>query len=265
MKIKLITITIIIILIASCSPAPSSETIQTAIAQTQNANQSQPTNTQPPPTITDTLAPTNTPGPTNTPRPTRTPRPTNTPRPTATPTRAPEPINYTGTGSTVLDIDKWPGPAVLHITNNSSRYFSVESYDANNERMDLLVNTSGPYDGQVLIDLYEEDHTSRLAIEATGDWTIDILPLEAALFLKIPGIIEGTGDDVIVICCNGDLATIIGNQSSDYFGVYSYGTNGTDLLVNTSDPYEGTVILPPGALILTVEATGPWTIELTSK
>jgi hypothetical protein len=38
-----------------------------------------------------------------------------------------------------------------------------------------------------------------------------------------------------------------------------------DLLVNTTDPYEGTVPLASDTGVIEFEAVGPWSIEVTEK
>jgi hypothetical protein len=89
---RIITIAIMTsIVLGACTQSPSEQDIQTAIAQTLNANPSDtvvPSSTltlSPTPTNTQTLTPTNTNTPTNTPTNTRTPTPTKTDTPTPLP------------------------------------------------------------------------------------------------------------------------------------------------------------------------------------
>jgi hypothetical protein len=155
---------------------------------------------------------------------------------------------------------------LIHITGNaSSRHFAVVSRDAAGESIDLLVNTTEPYDGVRPLDFREGEHTMRLEITATGDWTIEILDLTVARRLEVPGTIEGEGDDVVWLTGGAaDTARIVGNASERHFAVIAYG-RGIDLLVNTTEVYDGTVIIPAGTLMLEIKATGPWTIEVTGK
>jgi hypothetical protein len=169
----------------------------------------EPTST-PEPTATATLTPT--PEPTNTPAPTATPQPTNTPTPEPTATPAPQPVTYSGNGTNVIDIQK-PGDVVLaYIRGNAgSRYFGVESYDDTGEQVDLLVNTTDPYEGVVLMDIRDGDHSTRLQVTAEGEWSIELRPLNTARRVNIPGTIEGTGDDVFIVDGDPDVAQISGN------------------------------------------------------
>ena len=61
-----------------------------------------------------------------------------------------------------------------------------------------------------------------------------------------------------------DLANVTGNEASRHFSIWGYGSN-PDLLVNTSDPYEGTVILEEDTVVLEINAVGPWSIQVTKK
>lgn len=208
---------------------------------------------------TDTLVPTET----SKPLPTKTPAPTNTPLP---PTPTPEPIVLTGTGDSVVDFENPFTVGIIHIIGNSSgRYFGVKSYSSNGESLELLVNTTDPYDGILPMDFRDGEHTTRFEVTAKGQWTIEILPLLSARSISVPGTITGKGDEVILLSgSKPDLAKIKGNSSGRYFGVTGYG-NYSDLLINTTDPYEGTVILASDTIVLEIKASGEWSIEITNK
>lgn len=217
----------------------------------------EPTST-PEPTATATLTPT--PKPTNTPTPTATPEPTSTPTPEPTATPLPQPVVYSGSGADVIDIQK-PGDAVLASIrgNAESRYFGVQSYDANGQQVGLLVNTTDPYEGVVLMDARDGEQSTRLQITAEGEWTIELRPLAMARRLSIPGAIEGTGDDVFIVDGDPNVAQISGNADGRYFGVTGYGKR-ANLLVNTTDPYDGRVILARDLVLIEVKAAGAWKI-----
>jgi hypothetical protein len=242
---------------------------QTSIAAIEATEDARPTDTPLPtdtPEPTNTPAPTDTPTQTNTPEPTNTPKPTNTPAPTETPTVTPTPIVLTGTGDAIVDIDKGAEAALVHITGNSaSRFFAVVNYDNAGEQIDLLVNTTEPYDGVRPLDFRDDEHTARFEVQADGAWTIEILPLSAIEKVEVPGEISGVGDYVFALVAGTpDTATITGNASSRFFAVMGYG-NGIDLLVNTTDPYEGIVLLDPETLVIDVQAVGEWTIEIEAR
>lgn len=109
--------------------------------------------------------------------------------------------------------------------------------------------------------------TTRLKVSATGAWQIVILPIAQARKETIPGIITGKGDDVIILLGDTpDTAQISGNKGSRYFSVQSYASDGShDLLVNTTDPYDGQVMLNNATMVIEVQATGDWSIQVATK
>lgn len=236
-------------------PAPEPEAITILITATPEET---PLPTEPPP-------PTNTPEPTKTPKPTATPTEPPTPTPEPSPTPVPDPIILTGSGDSVVDFENLFNASIAHIRGNAARdNFAVWNYGNDGSRLDLLVNTIDPYDGVVLLDL-GETRTTRFEVTAVGDWEIVVDFIMSTRILDIPGTIEGTGDDVIVL--DGpprDLAHIKGNEAEDNFAIWGYGSS-SDLLVNTIDPYEGTVVLAEDTILLVITAVGPWSIEVTGK
>src|SRR5258706_181235 len=84
--------------------------------------------------------------------------------------------------------------AIIHSTGNKgSRLFGVTGYNADNEQVDSLVLSTDPYDGIRPLDFRDGQKTTRLEVKATGDWAIEILPLEAAQSFEVPGSFTGTG------------------------------------------------------------------------
>jgi len=225
------------------------------------------------PSPTDTMVPTATltPTVTFTPKPTNTPRPTNTPSPTPTFTPTPAPIVLKGSGDSVVDVDKWDGPALLKIKYRGYGNFVIWNYGANGEKIDLLVNTIGNYEGTRPLDFLDGEFTRRLQIEAAGKWEIQILPLREVRQEKIPGTIEGQGDDVVYIAGNGtpDLLKVDASKAKGNFAVWGYGAS-RDLLVNEIAPYTGTTVIPSdvpvsGKMLLVIEAEGPWSLQITTR
>jgi hypothetical protein len=244
----------VVVILSACAPStPSQGEIQTAIAQTEQAL----------PTLTPTFVPTNTPEPSITPKPSNTPKPTNTSLP---PTPIPEPVVLTGTGDSVVDFDNPFETSIVHIIGNaSSRFFAVQSYGSDGNSIDLLVNTTDPYDGNRPLDFRNGEHTTRFEISSSDEWKIEVLPITSARILTVPGIVEGKGDEVIFLTgATPDLAKIKGNAEGRFFAVASYGKS-SDLLVNTTDPYNGTVIVSGDTVVLEIQANGNWSIEIKDK
>lgn len=212
-------------------------------------------------------------------RVTQPPEPTNTPRlistpspaPTATPAPIQKPIVLTGSGSAVVDVDKTSQSVLVHITGNAaSRHFAVTNYGAGNKKYDLLVNTTDPYDGIRPLDFLDQEHTTRFEVKAADDWTIEIVPLDWDRFrdegrlVVVPGGYSGTGNDVFFVEGDCDTATIAGNDAGRYFGIHAWYSNGRDLLVNTTDPFQGTVLMTKDTFAVEVVAVGSWSMDITA-
>lgn len=179
-----------------------------------------------------------------------------------------------GSGDSIVDLVDWPSdrPAIVHIVGPTVYdNFVIWNYDAAGERIDLLVNTIGNYEGYIPLNFFEGEESVRLEIGAGGPWTIELLPLtrEHVHMLEVPGTYQGQGDDVIfLIGRDPDLASFTSGNRQDNFVVWSYGqTSGRDLLVNDIAPYEGTVIIPRDVAVLIVSAgqSGPWSVEVTAR
>lgn len=171
----------------------------------------------------------------------------------------PDPITYTGSGDDYFDISPSDSLYYFHISGNSEdRHFSVTGYDAAGNYTELFVNTTDYYNGYVLD---PEQDTRTLEVDAEGPWTIEIVSLYTAPVLPVGETYSGIDDAVLLLPSDCQSAIINGNTMSRYFSVITYGS-GFDLLVNTVDPYSGTVRIDPGATVMTVYAVGGWSISL---
>lgn len=171
----------------------------------------------------------------------------------------PDPITYTGSGDDYFDISPFDSLYYFHISGNSEdRHFSVTGYDAAGNYTELFVNTTDYYNGYVLD---PEQDTRTLEVDAEGPWTIEIFSLYTAPVLPVGETYSGIDDAVLLLPSDCQSAIINGNTMSRYFSVITYGS-GFDLLVNTVDPYSGTVRIDPGSTVMTVHAVGGWSISL---
>lgn len=140
--------------------------------------------------------------------------------------------------------------------NNESHHFAVKGYDARLNYVDLFINTSEPYKG-ACVDPYQE--TCILTVTAENDFAILVKPLAEAAAVPAPANVNGTGDYVFYIQNAGKTATVTGNAEGRHFSVKAFSAFGPDLLVNTTDPYEGTVMLDGGNMLIVVNGVGSWT------
>lgn len=171
----------------------------------------------------------------------------------------PDPITYTGNGDDYFDISPFDSLYYFHISGNSEdRHFSVTGYDAAGNYTELFVNTTDYYNGYVLD---PNQDTRTLEVDAECPWTIEVVSLYTAPLLPVGETYSGIDDAVLLLPSDCRSAIINGNTLSRYFSVITYGS-GYNLLVNTVDPYSGTVRIDPGATVMTVHAVGGWSISL---
>lgn len=176
-------------------------------------------------------------------------------------TTAPAPPPMEGQGPSVVDVTKDDIPMLAYITaNDAGRHCGITSYDSAGGRIELLVNTTEPYEGLRPLDFNVGEHTARLQVECEGAWRIDLRHIDTAVGVGPGETRVHRGDDVFVVR-DADTLTITGNAGARHMGIHAYDIdNGNvELLVNTVDPYEGEVITPAFALIV-VQAEGEWSV-----
>lgn len=171
-----------------------------------------------------------------------------------------ETITYSGSGNDVIAVQKGPGPALAYITGNTAgRHFAITSYGEGQEYLDLLVNTTDPYQGVRPLDFGAAELTTLFEVKAEGPWHIELRSLEGARVLETPGTISASGDEVVALRGEPSTLFIEGNQAGRYFGVIGRGAT-WDLLANETDPYSGRSLVEPGVTFLVIQATGAWSI-----
>lgn len=172
------------------------------------------------------------------------------------------PTVFTGSGDSVVAISKpggGDGTVIATITGNDARrHFAVQGLDGD---QDLLVNTTDPYSGSVLMDA-ELGGTTQLQVSASGPWSITLSDPLTAPELKT-GANSGSGDQVFIWRGRAGIAQIDGNAGARHFGVIALTGTGNKLLVNTTDPYSGSVPMPAGPGFLTVSADSDWSITIS--
>lgn len=171
----------------------------------------------------------------------------------------PDPITYSGYGDDYFEITPFDGLYYFEIGGNSgAHHFAVRGYDANGASTELFVNTTEHYEGYVLD---PEQNTRYLEVKCEDNWTVRIMSIYTCPVLEAGVTYNGTGDDVLILPGNCKKADIRGNSSEAHFAVKAYG-RGYDLLVNTTNAYEGTVRVDPEATIMTIDAEGRWAVKV---
>ena len=171
-----------------------------------------------------------------------------------------DPIEYTGTGDSVIFLDDIPSGWVLYAEGNAAdRYFCIQGYDDNDHLSKLFVNTTEPYSGTTIDGNFA---TTQLEITATGEWRIEIRPLIGCDTITVGEPYKSTGDAVLIVSGDAKTADIYGNARAAYFGVHAIGAGSADLLVNTTEEYSGTVKCKNNPQFIVVSASDEWGIRL---
>ncbi|MFE2869618.1 TerD family protein [Embleya sp. NPDC059259] len=193
------------------------------------------------------------------------PEPESEPSPAHAPAAVEEPPApvYEGRGDKVLSIDRpvGSGPFLVELEGRGTENFVVWTLNAELETDKLLANAIGAYRGRALVD-ERGGHTSRLKIEADGEWTVRLLAPDAARVLTDrlagsgPETVRWTGPrTVLAMTHRGDSNFIVGTFAE-------HGTEDAYLgtLANTIGDYEGESILPKGPCLIELEADGDWSL-----
>lgn len=172
-----------------------------------------------------------------------------------------EPAEFSGDGDSVIDLPEGVNQGMVTVTHDGSEHFAVTALDANNESTgDLLVNTTGSYEGVTALGVHEIGGDAvRLDVDADGAWTITLAPFSTA-----PALPEsGAGDGVFLY--DGPAATwAITHDGSEHFAVSAYTSAdfSMPLLVNETGAYDGSEAVTAGPALVVVQADGSWTIKV---
>ena len=181
----------------------------------------------------------------------------------------PESVIYTGNGDDVIDIERPGGQEnfLIYIEGNQSKgHFAVKGLDSFGNTTDLYANTTKYYKG---LNLSKTDYytlpTEKLEITASTDdkWLIEIRPIEKVETISPQGTYSNEGDYVFKIDSSINSITIKGNQEENHFAVMSHDGifDDYELLVNTTDYYEGKVSVSYDMEYFEVTAKGEWSFE----
>lgn len=171
---------------------------------------------------------------------------------------------YSGSGDDVVVLDKYEDWFVFEVDGNQAEaYFGVIAYNKSGERLTALVNTSDSYHGIV----YDKTQSAAtLEVKAKGSWTITVKSLYDMRYSMKGSKIKGSGDEVILFSTDkgkSATATVKGNAGEKYFGIIGYDKYGERIsaYVNTSDKYDGKVLLKGDPVIFEIKASGDWEIS----
>ena len=103
-----------------------------------------------------------------------------------------------------------------------------------------------------------------IEIEAPGNWEIELRSIQETEIVESPGTFEGSGDDVFMLDGKPDVIEVIGNEQERHFSVEAYEVplGRGDLIVNTTDYYEGRNRISSEVELVKVTAYGEWQVTL---
>lgn len=169
-------------------------------------------------------------------------------------------------GDEVVELSLDADAAVVTFTHDGSQRFSVSKLDGDLAPMELLVDAIGSYEGTRPV--WQPRTLGGFEILADGDWTYAVVDLDYARHEYCP--IEGNGDDLVVIKDlqpdgfePGDpLSVDITFDGDTVFDIWIYGFSAPEHLIETTGPYEDTIIVTGGMVIWEILANGgAWTIN----
>ena len=180
----------------------------------------------------------------------------------------PSPITFSGEGNAVLTVNKWRGPALIHVNYKGTTEFSAWNLSQNQHLLNFALFTDGNYSGTQVLDFSDNlsSQTYYLEIGTTGTWEIQILPFEKGRRVKVPGIVHGTNNDVIFL--EGGKPSSI--EISVYESRQSFVLSGVDddgiaQISNGTTPYHGIAKIENDVKILIIECAGEWQIDIKDK
>jgi hypothetical protein len=186
------------------------------------------------------------------------------------PSAAFEDISLTGTGPKVASFTiPDDEAAIVVISHEGNSKFAVSTVDADGQRIEGLVDTTGDYRGTVPIDAdidtRGEARAVAFSIEADGPWTITVKPMAAAPVWDLATTLAGTGDQVYRVVPltggrGGDFVSVdLAYTGDDHFLVHAYGSAGRSGLADQIGDYTEKVGVSDDTFLLGIRAgSGSW-------
>jgi hypothetical protein len=192
------------------------------------------------------------------PEPTLTTSTTTTTTAPTTTTTPPPPAVYDGVNDGVVPVTKPFRANVVSVRYDGGSNFILQSLDAKQQPVDLLVKTNGAYHGIVALDYRTGQDTAFFRVTASGPWHMEIRDVNRVRRFALS--IDGDGDDVIIYEGRRGIGSIMHNGSGD-FVVMAFGSRGKQL-VKQVGAYSGLVRVDAGRIALGVRANGHWSITV---
>jgi hypothetical protein len=167
---------------------------------------------------------------------------------------------FSGVGNFVIELNGYDlSRKILVVSHNGVAAFELSMLDGDLNQLALVESVVGPLSGTYPLGFEGDATPSYLRIDADGDWTIEIKPVEEARVWQAD-LVSGTGADVLRF--EGGASVVdYSNAGSSNFIVQYHRNPGFDLLVNEIGPIAGTTTMPAGPGVVVVDAAGDWTLS----
>ena len=184
-------------------------------------------------------------------------------------TAAPESITLSGTGQKATSkFSLEQGLSIFRMTHDGNGYFGVWLLDDEGDKIDLLANEIGEFDGSKAVGI-SESGIYLLDISADGSWVATIEQPRPSNAPSVPKTLNGTGQEASeMFYLDKGLVTFEMTHDGDgYFGVWLLDDEGDkiDLLANEIGEFDGSKavgISESGIYLLDISANGNWEISI---
>lgn len=183
----------------------------------------------------------------------------------------PEParIQLSGTGQQASQkFDLESGLSLFKMTHVGTSNFSIWLYDSSGQRIELLVNESGNFDGSKAVGITKKGEYI-LDVSASGKWTVDIEQPRPTTADGKPRTFTGVSQQVSPFfnLDKGLVTFRLKHAGKSNFSVFLMDKNGNkvDLLVNEIGDFDGSKVIGinrAGIYLLDIYADGEWTISM---
>jgi len=161
-------------------------------------------------------------------------------------------------------VNKWRGPALIHLTYTGSDDFIAWNVNEKDSLLEFVLHINSDYSGTQVLDISDQEsfQTHYLEIHANGNWTVEILSFEYGRKVNVPSVFTGKNNDVVFFQGGKPSSLKIDiDESGYYFSVSGYGDNGFIPIADGKPPYHGTVKIAQDVKMLIIEALGSWQIK----
>lgn len=176
-----------------------------------------------------------------------------------------ESLTIAGSGDDVLILDNPLGTlSALDVSANAGgRFLSIKTLGMDGDVEDLVVMSTDPFDGTVLLEGNMNSPIAGFEIKAKGEWALTVKSIQEVPKMDATAPFIANGFQLVRIDETSGLTTVyvVGNADGRFFSVKTHGAT-RDLAVMTTDPYEGVVRIDPGTSLFEINAIGDWVMEL---